>query len=450
MTEQPNLIVDKESILKILGELLQNEEEQPDVNKRRKIDPDKEQEKVDKICIIWDMSASKEISQYLFDECHVLDVMTTLLENENAHTYRFFEVVVGTLANICSTSAQICELMATDKKFVPILLEHIGYSLSPYEDEEKEEPVITQDDQQSETNVLDKQFVTQQEGIYVLSEIMRFLSAATSYDHKCTRMWLKIIREHEIDQDNQLLNFLLFTLDNCLNSELLERTSTLLLNITFFDTHASKLLIEEYGAIPYYVRCLKESLGGDNENVADCMFRILETLSSRFQDDEMLILFDRVSIESEDSTTEEFTILDVIESVFRRAQEVSENIMDSCIIVTHDLLVGGKQINNVMIDEWVQSLLKKDDVVVSFLVQRVLQTMNDRDLNVNFASGLLHIFTVFCESAKDSTNSSSIKYIKDKKKDLEGAMDACLDLEGEDPDGVQLKVTAQKIFKLLN
>lgn len=45
--------------------------------------------------------------RYMYEQCHIVDVLIMLLRNEHAHTYRLFEVAVGTLANLCSTDEQI-------------------------------------------------------------------------------------------------------------------------------------------------------------------------------------------------------------------------------------------------------------------------------------------------------------------------------------------------------
>lgn len=175
---------------------------------------------------------------------------------------------------------------------------------------------------------MERQFAEQQQGTYVLNEIIRFLCAATSYSSaECTRLWLDHIRSNEIEHGVTLLYFLLFTLDNTLNTELLERTATLLLNITYFDEVASTMLVEQYDAISLYVRALRDAFYNDTDDVMDCMLRILEILSSRYKNDKMVVLFNNTTTEEEGEEVITFSLLDVLKEMMEHASEVSENVM---------------------------------------------------------------------------------------------------------------------------
>jgi hypothetical protein len=101
------LNIDKESIVDLLLLISKNEDNIAEA----KINEEDEKLKIEKLSTVWDLSASKDVARYLF-ECHVVDVLLQLLRNEHAHTYRLFEVAVGTLANLCSTSEQIALSMA--------------------------------------------------------------------------------------------------------------------------------------------------------------------------------------------------------------------------------------------------------------------------------------------------------------------------------------------------
>jgi hypothetical protein len=102
------LNIDKESIVDLLLLISKNEDS---IAQEAKINEEDEKLKIEKLSTVWDLSASKDVARYLF-ECHVVDVLVQLLQNEHAHTYRLFEVAVGTLANLCSTSEQIALSMA--------------------------------------------------------------------------------------------------------------------------------------------------------------------------------------------------------------------------------------------------------------------------------------------------------------------------------------------------
>jgi hypothetical protein len=165
----------------------------------------------------------------------------------------------------------------------------------------------------------------QQQGTYVLNEIIRFLCAATSYTAtECAQLWLTHIRTYTIDDDVTLLQLLIFTIDNTLNTELLERTATLLLNITYFDEKACTILVEQHDAILAYVRALREALQQDNEHVMDCILRMMEILSSRYEGDEISTLFIPTT---NGETSDQFTLLDVLCEILENASEVPENAM---------------------------------------------------------------------------------------------------------------------------
>jgi hypothetical protein len=181
------------------------------------------------------------------------------------------------------------------------------------------------DKDEDEKMILERHFAEQQQGTYVLNEIIRFLCAATSYSSaECSRLWLSRIRTYEIDNSVSLLQFLLFTLDNTLNTELLDRTATLLLNITYFDSLASLQLVEQHEAVKSYVRTLREALYQDNDDAMDCMLRILEVISSRYDGDKIMVLFARVA---EEDTDETFSLLDVLREMLEKGPELSENVM---------------------------------------------------------------------------------------------------------------------------
>jgi hypothetical protein len=109
MAQEPNeLHIDKESILEILSDLIKGEEDLA-AKEGDKIDvnEDEEKQKIEMLCTVWDLSASKDVANYLYDQCHVVEVLLLLLGNDHAHTYRLFEVAIGTLANLCSTDERI-------------------------------------------------------------------------------------------------------------------------------------------------------------------------------------------------------------------------------------------------------------------------------------------------------------------------------------------------------
>lgn len=276
--EKPEITPYKSTIIHQIRSLLQGEDS-------KTINDQLEKQKIETGRILWDLSGSPEYSEILYQN-YMIDVILQLLSNPN-HTSELREICVGILGNMATSHYN--ELSKND-----VLLNFVVEQLLPTED------------------------------VYVLSETLRFLSVVTAIQSG-NQKWLKKIREHKYDKLS-VLDFLLFVLENTLNVTVLERVSSLLLNIVYYDKTACEIL--KHSLLKISVTCLNEALKKDQETVIDNILRILEVLST--EDAKVLLTNEKIGD----------LLLNGLREVIK-SDEWSEEIHESACIVLINLMETG-------------------------------------------------------------------------------------------------------------
>jgi len=420
---------------------------------------------IDSSCNLWDISSSKEQALILHTQCccssvfvHIIRGLLTLApyggqigfndvkENDNdegnttekraqddqmERLNRLTEVLMGTLANLAGTSEEIASQYArsgSDCDMSQCLFAHFVCCLDRGENSHDDS-----DDQLYERY--------SNGSVEVLCEIVRFLSAVTSYSSRDNKQkkneWISRMSQAQLSESVSFYSALMFTMDNTLNERLLFNCCLLILNIFYFDYDSMTNILKEESGIHVMVRCLVQSIENSDENVMDCILRSFECIVSMYSekdDFEMLRVWFTEPVEIECEGEEEnrtISLLGACSMIVSQSLngEVSEDVVDSVLILLQAILQesDSSETMKTLFENTIRGYMQNSPALVQYIMRRILSESgtNESDTIQSTLITLFHaVLDLTLSSPKEHMQSSRANIIA-KISQLKRALSQC-------------------------